>query len=321
MEKQLGFSELELRKNNHKTRKEIFLAKMENLVPWRKLVALIEPHYPKAGNGRRPYPLEAMLRVHCLQQWYNLSDAATEDSLYEIASMRPFAHLSLDKSIPDHTTIMKFRHLLERHCLGRQIFDTINQFLEESGLLMKEGSSIDATILDAPSSTKNNKGERDPEMHQTKKDNQWHFGMKAHIGVDVKTGLTHTFTITAANEHDLNQAHNLLHGQEKYIFADSGYRGAQNRDELRDTAADWYIAEQPSKVKKLKEHPRINKMALKIEHLKASVRAFVEHPFRIIKCQFGFRKTCYRGIAKNDNKLAVLFALSNIYRLSQLVKP
>lgn len=320
MKQQLGFSEQELRRSQHRTRKELFLAKMENLVPWNRLVVLIEPFYPKAGNGRRPYPLESMLRVHCLQQWYNLSDAATEDSLYEIASMRRFAYLSLDKSIPDHTTIMKFRHLLEKHCLGRQIFDAINQFLEESGLLMKEGSSIDATILEAPSSTKNKNNQRDPEMHQTKKGNQWHFGMKAHIGVDVQTGLTHTFTTTSANEHDLNQAHNLLHGEEKYIFADSGYRGAQKREELKGTTAEWYIAEQPSKVKKFKEHPRINKVAIKIEYLKASVRAFVEHPFRIIKCQFGFRKTRYRGIAKNDNKLAVLFALSNIYRLSQLLK-
>jgi len=163
--------------------------------------------------------------------------------------------------------------------------------------------------------------QRDPEMHQTKKGNQWHFGMKAHIGVDVKTGLTHTFTTTAANVHDLNEAHHLLHGEEKHIFADSGYRGAQKRDELKEVSADWYIAEQPSKVKKLKEHPRINKVAIKIEYLKASVRAFVEHPFRIIKCQFGFKKARYRGIAKNDNKLAVLFALANIYRLSQLIKP
>ena len=320
MKQQLGFSEQELRKSLHRTRKELFLAKMENLVTWNRLVVLIEPFYPKAGNGRRPYPLESMLRVHCLQQWYNLSDAATEDSLYEIASMRRFAHLSLDKSIPDHTTIMKFRHLLEKHYLGRQIFDAINQFLEESGLLMKEGSSIDATILEAPSSTKNKNNQRDPEIHQTKKGNQWHFGMKAYIGVDVQTGLTHTFTTTSANEHDLNLAHNFLHGEEKYIFADSGYRGAQKREELKGTTAEWYIAEQPSKVKKFKEHPRINKVAIKIEYLKASVRAFVEHPFRIIKCQFGFRKTRYRGIAKNDNKLAVLFALSNIYRLSQLLK-
>ena len=266
---------------------------MENLVPWNRLVVLIELFYPKAGNGRRPYPLESMLRVHCLQQWYNLSDAATEDSLYEIASMRRFAYLSLDKSIPDYTTIMKFRHLSEQHCLGRQIFNAINQFLKESGLLMKEGSSIDATILEAPSSNKNKNNQRDPEMHQTRKGNQWHFGMNAHIGVDVKTGLTHTFTTTSANEHDLNQAHNLLHGEEKQIFADSGYRGAQKREEFKGTTAEWYIAEQPSKVKKLKEHPRINKVGIKIEYLKASVPAFVEHPFRIIKCQFGFRKTRY----------------------------
>jgi len=321
MEHQLGFSEIDLRKNHYKTRRELFLAKMEPLIPWTRIIALVEPHYPKAGNGRRPYPLESMLRVHCLQQWYNLSDAATEDSLYEIASMRRFAHLSLDKTIPDHTTVMKFRHLLEQHDLGRQIFDAVNEYLEASGLLMKEGSSIDATIIEAPSSTKNKLSQRDSEMHQTKKGNQWHFGMKAHIGVDVKTGLTHTFTTTAANVHDLNEAHHLLHGEEKHVFADSGYRGAQKRDELQDVSADWYIAEQPSKVKKLKEHPRINKAAIKIEYLKASVRAFVEHPFRIIKCQFGFRKTRYRGIVKNDNKLAVLFALANIYRLSQLIKP
>lgn len=321
MEQQLGFSELDLRKSLHKTRRELFLDKMEALIPWGRLVALIAPHYPKAGNGRRPYPLESMLRVHCLQQWYNLSDAATEDSLYEVASMRRFSRLSLDQAIPDHTTVMKFRHLLEKHALGRQIFDAINQYLEESGLLMKEGSSIDATIIEAPCSTKNKLNQRDPDMHQTKKGNQWHFGMKAHIGVDVKTGLTHTFTTTAANVHDLNEAHQLLHGEEKHIFADSGYRGAQKREELKDVSADWYIADQPSKVKKLKKHPRINKVAIKIEYLKASVRAFVEHPFRIIKCQFGFKKARYRGIAKNDNKLAVLFALANIYRLSQLIKP
>ena len=204
MVQQLGFSDLDFRKGKHITRKEKFLAKMEVIIPWCKLEALIEPYYPKAGNGRRPYPLSSMLRVHCLQQWYSLSDPATEDSLYEIASMRRFAKLSLDKSIPDHTTIMKFRHLLEMHHLGRKIFDTINQWLEESGVLVKEGSSIDATIIEAPSSTKNKLKLRDPDMHQTKKGNQWHFGMKAHIGIDVKSGLTHTFTTTAANEHDFN---------------------------------------------------------------------------------------------------------------------
>ena len=321
MEQQLGFSDQDFRKGKHVTRKEKFLAKMDVIIPWDTLEALIEPHYPKAGKGRRPYPLSSILRVHCLQQWYSLSDAAMEDALYETASMRHFSKLSLDKSLPDHTTIMNFRHLLERHCLGRQIFEAINQWLEESGVLVKEGSSIDATIIEAPSSTKNKLNQRDPEMHQTKKGNQWHFGMKAHIVIDVKSGLTHTFTTTAANEHDLNQAHHLLHGEEEYVFADSGYRGAQKREELSDTEVDWYIAEQPSKMKALNKHPRINKTTIKLEYLKASVRAFVEHPFRIIKCQFGFRKARYRGLAKNDNKLAVMFGLANIYRLSQLLKP
>jgi len=320
MEQQLGFSDLDFRKSKHVTRKEKFLAKMDLIIPWHALDELIAPYYPKAGNGRRPYPLSSILRVHCLQQWYSLSDALMEDALYETASMRHFSKLSLDQSIPDHTTIMNFRHLLERHCLGRQIFETINQWLEESGVLVKEGSSIDATIIEAPSSTKNKLNQRDPEMHQTKKGNQWHFGMKAHIGIDVKSGLTHTFTTTAANEHDLNQAHHLLHGEEKYVFADAGYRGAQKRVELSDKKVDWYIAEQPSKMKALNKHPRINKLTIKLEYLKASVRAFVEHPFRIIKCQFGFRKARFKGLAKNDNKLAVMFALANIYRLSQLMK-
>ena len=218
MVQQLGCSDLDLRKGKHITRKEKFLAKMEVMIPWCNLEAQIEPYYPKAGIGRRPYPLSSMLPVHCLQQWYSLNDPATEDSLYEIVSMRRFTKLSLDKSIPDHTTVMKFRYLLEKHYLGRQVFEAISQWLEESGVLVKEGSSIDATIIEAPSSTKNKLKHRDPDMHQTKKGNQWHFGMKAHIGVDVKSELTHTSTTTPANEHVFNQAHNLLHGEEEYVF-------------------------------------------------------------------------------------------------------
>ncbi len=269
---------------------------------------------------KRPYPLSTMLRIHCMQQWYNLSDPAMEDALYEIASMRLFAGLSLDKAIPDHTTILKFRHLLERHGLARQVFQEVSQWLSEAGVLLKEGSLVDATIIEAPSSTKNKTGERDPEMHQTKKGNQWHFGMKAHIGVDARTGLTHSFTTTAANEHDLNQADQLLHGEEAFIFADAGYRGAEKRDELKDVSADWYIAEQPGKLKTLKKHPRINKVRIRTEYLKASIRAKVEHPFRIIKCQFGFVKARYRGLKKNDSKLAMLFALANVVRVDQMLR-
>lgn len=320
MDQQLTFADSEFSHKRRQTRKEKFLGRMEKLIPWTRLEAVIEPHYPTSGNGRRPYPLSTMLRVHCMQQWYNLSDPAMEDALYEIASMRIFAGLSLDKAIPDHSTILKFRHLLERHNLARQIFEEVNQWLSDAGVLLKEGSLIDATIIEAPSSTKNSTGERDPEMHQTKKGNQWHYGMKAHIGVDARTGLTHSFTTTAANEHDLNQAEYLLHGEEAFVFADNGYRGADKREALKDIPIDWHIAEAPSKIKALKQHPRINKRQLNIEYMKASIRAKVEHPFRIIKCQFGFTKARYRGLMKNDGKLAMLFALANIVRIDQMLR-
>lgn len=320
MAHQLTFADSEYSNKRRQTRKEKFLGRMEQLVPWERLASVIKPYYPKAGNGRRPYPLMTMLRIHCMQQWYSMSDPAMEDALYEIASMRLFAGLSLDKPIPDHTTIMNFRHLLERHDLARKIFDEVSNWLIEAGVLVKEGTLVDATIIEAPSSTKNKTGERDPEMHQTKKGNAWHFGMKAHIGVDAKSGLTHSFTTTAANEHDLNQAEHLLHGDESFVFADAGYRGAEKRDELKDAEVGWHIAEQPSKVKALKQHPRINKVPINIEYLKASVRAKVEHPFRIIKCQFGFTKARYRGLMKNDGKLAMLFALANIARVDQMLR-
>ncbi len=320
MDHQLSFADSEFNNKRRQTRKEKFLGRMEKLIPWQRLESVIEPYYPKAGNGRKPYPLPTMLRIHCMQQWYCMSDPVMEDALYEIASMRLFAGLSLDGAIPDHTTIMNFRHLLERHGLARKIFEEVSNWLSEAGVLVKEGTLLDATIIEAPSSTKNKTGKRDPEMHQTKKGSQWYFGMKAHIGVDARTGLTHSLTTTAAHEHDLNQAGHLLHGKEKFIFADSGYRGAENRKELEEVKADWHIAEIPSKVKALKKHPRINKVPLKTEYLKASIRAKVEHPFRIIKCQFGFTKARYRGLMKNDNKLAMLFALANVVRVDQMLR-
>lgn len=227
MDHQMTFADSAFNHKRRKTRKEIFLGRMNKLIPWQRLEAIIEPHYPNVGNGRRPYPLSTMLRIHCMQHWYSLSDPAMEDALYEIASMRLFSGLSLNKPIPDHTTIMNFRHLLERKKLARKIFKEVNQWLTDAGVLLKEGTLVDATIIEAPTSTKNKSGERDPDMHQTKKGNQWHFGMKAHIGVDARTGITHSFTTTAANEHDLNQAGELLHGDEQFIFADAGYRGAE----------------------------------------------------------------------------------------------
>ena len=320
MDYQLTFADSEFNQKRRQTRKEVFLGRMDKIIPWKRLESIIKPHYPKAGNGRRPYPLSTMLRIHCMQHWYNLSDPAMEDALYEIASMRQFSGLSLDKAIPDYTTIMNFRHLLERKGLARKLFTEVNQWLTDAGVLLKEGTLVDATIIEAPSSTKNNSGQRDPEMHQTKKGNQWHFGLKAHIGVDARTGLTHSFTTTSANEHDLNQAANLLHGDENFIFADAGYRGAEKRDELSDVTADWHIAEKPGKVRALKKHPRINKDKIRAEYLKASIRAKVEHPFRIIKCQFGFVKARYRGLQKNDNQLAMLFTLANIVRVDQMLR-
>ena len=223
---QISFSDAEYAGKRKKTRREVFLEEMELVVPWKALLGLIEPHYPVAGRGRRPYPLESMLRVHLMQNWFALSDPAMEEALYEIASLRAFAHLSLGEPIPDETTILNFRHLLEANDLAEDILKTVNAHLTRKGLLLKRGSIVDATIIAAPSSTKNAEGERDPEMHQTKKGNQWHFGMKAHIGVDADSGLVHTVATTAANEADIEQMADLLHGKEEHVWADSGYRGA-----------------------------------------------------------------------------------------------
>ena len=320
MSHQLTFADSEFSTKRRQTRKEIFLSRMEHILPWQDMTAVIEPFYPKAGNGRRPYPLETMLRIHCMQQWYSLSDGAMEDALYEIASMRLFAKLSLDQAIPDRTTIMNFRHLLEQHQLARQLFDAVNLWLSDAGIMMKQGTLVDATLIEAPCSTKNKRGERDGEMHQTKKGNQWYFGMKAHIGVDAKSGLTHSLETTAANEHDLNQVGNLLHGKEEFVFADAGYQGAENREELADVKAQWAIAMRPGRLKELKKHPRKNKAVIAFERLKSSIRAKVEHPFRIIKRQFGFVKARFKGLRKNDNQLAMLFTLANLFRVDQMIR-
>ena len=313
-------SSLDLSLSTKKTRKQELLAQMDLVVPWAALVELITPYYPEGKNGRPPFALEAMLRIHCMQQWYSLSDGAMEDALYEIASMRLFAKLSLDQAIPDRTTIMNFRHLLEQHQLARQLFDAVNLWLSDAGIMMKQGTLVDATLIEAPCSTKNKRGERDGEMHQTKKGNQWYFGMKAHIGVDAKSGLTHSLETTAANEHDLNQVGNLLHGKEEFVFADAGYQGAENREELADVKAQWAIAMRPGRLKELKKHPRKNKAVIAFERLKSSIRAKVEHPFRIIKRQFGFVKARFKGLRKNDNQLAMLFTLANLFRVDQMIR-
>lgn len=310
--KQLSFSDAEYVGKRKRTRREVFLAEMHRAVPWPQLEALIEPHYPKAGGGRRPYRLATMLRIHCLQQWYGLSDPAMEEELYEIASMRQFAGLSLARgSVPDETTILNFRHLLEQHGLAREIFEAVKTHLQAAGLLLRQGTIVDATIIAAPSSTKNSTGRRDPEMHQTRKGNQWYFGMKAHVGVDAESGLVHSVIGTAANIADVTQAHDLLHGREKVVFGDAGYIGVDKRPEARHTVV-WRVAMKAGKRRALgtSAHDRIREQ---IEKLKAKVRARGEHAFRVVKRQFGYVKVRYRGLAKNTAQMHMLFALANIW--------
>ena len=309
---QISFADAEYAGKRKKTRREVFLEEMELVVPWKVLFKIIEPHYPMAGRGRRPYALESMLRVHLMQNWFALSDPAMEEALYEIASLRSFARLSLNEPIPDETTILNFRHLLEANDLADDILRAINALLARKGLLLKQGSIVDATIIAAPSSTKNAQGARDPEMHQTKKGNQWFFGMKAHIGVDAQSGLVHTVTTTAANEADVNQVADLLHGKEEQVWADSGYRGAPTRVPRDDL--QWHIAARPSDIAKLPEG-KVKARVQKQEHRKASVRAKVEHPFRVIKRQFGLVKVRFKGLAKNTAHVVTLFALSNLWMM------
>lgn len=313
--KQFGFGDYEQSTAQKRTKRERFLAEMEAVVPWKALVDLIEPYYPRTSSkgGRPPYPLETMLRIHLLQQWYDLSDPAMEDALIEVATMRRFAGIALiTDRIPDETTILAFRYLLEQNDLGDQIFEAVKEHLKANGMAMKQGTIIDATIIAAPSSTKNEKKERDPEMHQTCKGKQWHFGMKVHIGVDSESGLIHSVETTAANVHDLTPAAELLHGEETVVYADAGYQGIEKRPEMQGRGIGFRVAMRPGKRRVLPDTPegRVDDL---IETAKAHIRAKVEHPFRVIKRQFGFQKTRLRGMLKNGCKVKVLAALSNLF--------
>jgi len=342
----LGEEEFGLQRSKTlKTRKRVFLDQMDQVVPWEELIALIEPYAPKAGGsrgGRPPIAVKTMLRIHFLQQWFSLSDPAAEEALHDLALFRHFVGLNLTRdSIPDETTILKFRHLLEEHGIGAQILETVNAKLSEKKLLFKAGTLVDATIIEAPSSTKNKARARDPEMHSTKKGNQWHFGLKAHIGVDADSGLVHTVVTTPANVHDVTQAVELLHGEETHAYGDAGYQGVEKREEFKDKAVSgdfaeqtaakvtqaqgrvdgdkgqpkltWYVAMRPGKRRALDKTTYKGKTLECIEKLKAGIRAKVEHPFRVIKRQFGHMKVRYRGLAKNAAQLYTLFALSNLW--------
>jgi len=315
MEKQLSFAQAEYAGKKKKTRRERFLGEMEKVVPWARLVAAIAPHYPAGKRGRPPIGIERMLRIYFLQQWYALADEALEDAIYDSQALRTFVGIDLSvEAVPDATTLLNFRHLLEAHDLTAQIFAEVAALLSEKKLLMREGTIVDATIIAAPSSTKNRAKERDPEMHQVKKGNEWHFGMKAHIGVDAKSGLIHSLTGTAAHVADITQAHALLHGEEQQAFADAGYLGVEKRAEIasRFSSLSWHVAAKRGKVKALAEG-RVKELTLRYERAKAQVRARVEHPFHVVKNLFRHRKARYRGLSKNIAQLQSLFALANLF--------
>jgi IS5 family transposase len=311
---QTSFAQAEFAGKKKVTRREKFLARMEAVLPWARLLAVIAPHYPKGERGRPPLGLERMLRVYFLQQWYGLADEALEDALYDSQALRSFARIDLSsEGVPDATTLLKFRRLLETHDLCKSLFTAINADLTAQGLLLREGTLVDATLIAAPSSTKNEEKKRDPEMHQTKKGNQWYFGMKAHIGADRDSKLVHTVVVTAANVADITKTATLLHGEEQQVHADAGYTGVEKRTEIvaLERKIDWQIAGKRGLIKAMAEGTE--KEARKaVEKAKASVRAFVEHPFHIVKNLFQHRKARYRGLAKNGHQLYTLFGLANV---------
>ncbi len=307
--KQTTFASLAFDQKKKPTRREKFLAEMDRTVPWAALLAVIEPHYPKAGRrGRQPYPLATMLRLYCLQQWYALSDPGLEDALYEIESLRRFARLELaDDALPDETTILNFRRLLERHALTAKLMNTINDVLEEQGLLLKGGTMVDATILHAPPSTKNQAKARDPEMHQTRKGKQWYFGMKIHVGADVDSGLAHTVSVTPANVADITELPNLLREDDRAVLGDAAYANNSCKRAARRAGVYWGVA--------LKARPksRLGSSQKQRNRKHSAIRSRVEHLFRVIKCQFGYTKVRYKGLAKNAAQVFMLVGLANLY--------
>lgn len=305
---QYTFADAEHDHKKHVTHMETFLARMDALIPWPLLERLIEEHYPKAGNGRRPYDLSVMLRIHCLQLFYNFSDPMMQDYLNLMEVMRRFVGLRLSGPIPDETTILKFRHLLEKHGLGGKILEIVNGHLARRGLDYRAGTIVDATIVSAPSSTKNSTGERDPEMGHTWKGKKPYFGMKVHVGVCEKHGLVHSVEGTPANVHDIHMVRPLLHGEESRCRGDSGYLGAGNRPDLKDLNIEWIISSRLGKRKTMGEEER------RKEWEKSSVKAKVEHVFHRFKCQFKYGKVRYRGLEKNMNRFQMLAAFANLLR-------
>ena len=293
---QLSFASLDFAAKKKRTKRDVFLAEMATVVPWAALEGVIEPHYPKTGaqGGRRPFPLAVMLRIYCLQQWYNLSDPGAEEALYDIQSMRGFCGLELGRdAIPDETTILNFRHLLERHDLTKAVFAAVAEHLEARGALLRGGTIVDATLIAASPSTKNREGKRDPQMRSSKKGNQWYFGMKAHVGVDAKSGLVHTAGVTTGSVHDAKVMHRLIREDDTAVYGDKGYASDARKRAAEKAGVKWAVKEKARPGRKLAARQRARNRRF------GSVRAKVEHVFRVMKCQFGYRKVRYRGIAKN----------------------
>jgi IS5 family transposase len=315
MAQQRTFASLAWSSKGKVTRRERFLAEMDAVIPWPRLIALIEPYYPKAGQGRQPLGLEKMLRIYFLQQWFNLSDPQAEDAIYDSESMRRFAGVELgDEAVPDESTILRFRHLLEQHGLTKGIFDAIAGLLEERRLLLRAGTIVDATIIAAPSSTKNAAATRDPEMKQTRKGRNWHFGMKLHIGAD-RRGIVHTVRATNAACADLSQLPELLHGQEREIFGDQAYWKEADRQAYEARGVRYRINRRPTSQRPLSERWRM------INRARSRTRARGEHPFRVIKQLWGFAKVRYRGLAKNLARAQTVFALANLYQVRRQLLP
>lgn len=313
---QMTFSDIEYSNRKRKTKREQFLDMMDAIIPWNQWINIIQPYYPSGKRGRPTRGIETMLRMYLMQNWFNLSDEAIEDAVYDSYAMRTFMHIDFtEQQVPDATTLLKFRHLLEEHQLGEKIFADVTERLNAVGLIMHGGTIVDATIIASTPSTKNKEKKRDPEMHQTKKGNQWYHGMKVHAGVDAGTGYIHTITGTAANVHDIEEAHNLIREVDHVVYGDSGYLGIEKHDEIKNDLhlrdIEFRINRRPSSIKMPDDYKGIN-WEKHIEHRKSSVRCKVEHAFLIVKQQFGYSKTAYRGIAKNMNRFHVLFASANL---------
>lgn len=313
--KQQSFSDMEYSLRKRTTKREEFLDIMNEIIPWDEWASYIAPHYPLGKRGRPPMGIEKMLRMYLLQCWFNLSDEGVEDAIYDSYAMRKFMGINFfEEQVPDATTLLKFRHLMEEHKIGEQLFRAINYVMEQSGYMMRGGSIVDATIINAPPSVKNAEKARDPEMHQTKKGNEWRFGMKCHIGVDAGSGLVHSVEVTSANVHDVTVAARLIRADDEVVYGDSGYLGLQKREEVSTdphlVGIEYRINRRPHSLPKVSDHAI--DWERYIENRKSSVRCKVEHAFHIIKNLFGYRKTVYRGLAKNGNRLLVLFGCANL---------